>query len=161
MATSVATPTAKRASKGQSFRRRSFYDHSFSNQDLSNADFRGATLMKCNFDNCDLSYADFECANLDGTSFRQTRLYRTNFKDACLARTTMDPRDMMGATLTLHCDTMDQMKASPLWLAAFLQLVLVSDITEEQREKVRGAGEAIIGKERMAGLAKAFGARHL
>lgn len=149
------------AKKEQSFRRMSFYDHDFSNQDLSEADFRGATLLKCNFDNCDLGYADFEGANLDGSTFRNARLYHTNFKDCCLARVVMDPRDMLGATVTLHCDTMDSMKLSKFFIAAWLQILMVADIGTEQREKVRELGESFIGKERMAGLARAFGARHI
>lgn len=152
---------AKRRQKGQSFRNQSFYDHDFQGQDLTKADFRNATLHGCNFDNCDLSYADFTGADCTGSSFRQAKLYRTNLTNVCLAKTLMDPRDLFGTTITIHCNSVANMKMSPLWVAGWLQFLMAADIPADQKEKIREVAESIIGAERLKAVQRVFTGRDI
>lgn len=138
-----------------------FYDHDFSNKDLTHADFRGCVLVNCNFDSCDLSYATFEGANCYRSTFRQARLYHVNFKDAVLAETFIDPRDMFAASVTLSCDTFDRTKMGPVWIAAWLYLITLAEIPDKTKEKIDEALLELIGEERLKGLKRHFAERTL
>lgn len=135
--------------------------YNFQGKDLSHVDFRNATLHKCNFNNCDLSYADFSGADCDQSSFLQARLYRTNMSNCCLSRTLMDPRDFFGTTITVHCNATAGMKMGPLWTVAWLEFLLIADIPEDQKKKIKEVAESIIGVERLKGLHQAFTVREI
>jgi uncharacterized protein YjbI with pentapeptide repeats len=138
------------------FINRKFYDQDFSQRDLTHGDFRGCTLVSCNFDNSDLSYATFEGANCYRSTFRQSSLYHASFKDAVLAECTMDPRNAMGVTISLNCDTFDKVKIGSNWMAAWLYYPLVADIPEEVRTTLTDMVRNMLGEEKFNGLERHF-----
>lgn len=149
----TATPSdSVREGRKKVFTNQKFYGRSFADQDLSHADFRGATLCECDFSNSNLEYALFEGANCYRANFAQARLYHTNFKDAVLAQSRMDPRDAFGMTLSLTCDTFDRMELGERWLASWLYMATLALMPDELRKKVR----AIIGEPRMDALDRIF-----
>jgi pentapeptide repeat protein len=152
-------PTEK---EGKVYINRKFYDVDFSNKDLTHADFRGSTLVNCNFDSADLSYANFEGANCYHSSFRQARLYHTSFKDVVLAYTKMDPRDMFGMTLSVSCDTFDQIELGPIWLAAWLFLPTLGVLPAGIKEDIHKVLEKLLGsEERVKQMERTFANRQI
>jgi hypothetical protein len=138
------------------FINKKYYDHDFSNRDLTHADFRGCTLVNCHFDNSDLSYATFEGANCYGSTFRQSRMYHTSLKDAVMAECDVDPRDMFGLTLSVSCDTFDKIKLGKIWLASWLFLPLLADIPEATRGRLLEILNELIGEERVKSMERHF-----
>ena len=125
------------------------YNHDFSGQNLSHADFRCASLMGCNFNDADLSYANFEGANLRNATLVGKRCYRTNFKDAALAGSAFEPKDAFGATFTFACEAFDGMKPAKLWWYMWLMMLLRMHPPEVDMEL---DVIKIIGPDRYAGL---------
>lgn len=134
-----------------------FYDQDFSNQDLSRADFRRATLFNCKFDSSDLSYANFGEANLYMSSFVGSKLYHTDFKDAVLAGCVLDPRDMMGMTITMDCNTFDKLRLSTKGAYSLLFLMCTMDLDPAMKKKLAD----ILGAERIQSYEKVFKVRVL
>lgn len=124
--------TAVTNKRGKTFYNQKFYGKSFVGEDLSHSDFRSATLIRCDFSDADLSYANFEGANCREAIFKNTRLYRANFKDAALADSIFEPKDAFGITLTMHCESFDGVKASPLWYLCLIMLTLRMECPEPE-----------------------------
>lgn len=143
------------------FINRKFYDHDFSDRDLTHADFRGSTLVNCNFNNADLSYANFEGANCYKSSFLQARLYHTSFKDAVLAQTKLDPRDMFGMTISVSCDTFDNIELGSIWLAAWLFLPTLGVCPPGIKEEIQGVLKRMLGEERLKQMERTFANRQI
>lgn len=101
--------------RGRDLSRQKFYGRDFSGQDLSRLKMRQSLYQRCNFDDADMTEADCEGSEFFGSTFRNTRMYRTNLKDAKLGLTVFEPRDCFGLTVTLQCATFDKMKVSPMW----------------------------------------------
>jgi len=142
--------------KGKTFYNQKLYGANFIGQDLVHADFRSATLMNANFTDADLSYANFEGANCRGAIFDNCRLYRANFKDAALAGSVFRPKDAFGITLTMACETFDDVQSSGLWYLSMVMLALRMKSPEEGlEEKIISA----IGTERYMGLRHIFDRR--
>ncbi len=139
------------------FANQKMYDRNFKGQDLTHADFRGCTLVGCNFDNADLSYATLEGANCYKSTFRQTRLYHANLKDAVLAETIMDPRDLFGVSVSITCDTFDRMQLGERWIAAWLYMLTLCQMVDGFRQKI----VELIGPKRVEALDRAFKERQL
>lgn len=134
----------------------------FSSQNLTEANFSEAVLVSCNFDSSNLSYADFTRAKVYRCTFRQSKLYHTNFKDAHLAYSLFDPRDFFGMTVTLHCETFDKVKMpSKVYQAAWLFYLLIMDVPEELKEKIRVMIKELVGEERFKALHRHFQNRAL
>lgn len=135
-----------------------FFREDFSGLNLSNADFRHATVLECNFTGTDLSYANFENANCWGSNFQDSNLYRTNMKDAVLASTRMHPRDCFGMTITLTCDTVDKMDINErFWIYWLYMATMMKPPSEEYRIKLVG----VIGDEMYAKLQRLFKERQV
>ena len=145
----IVTPEVKK----KNYHSVKLYRADFSNQDLSHADFRCASLIGCDFSNSDLSYANFEAANCREAKFFATKLYRTNFKDAALADSIFEPKDAFGMTITLSCETVDGLKIGKLWWFVWVMLALRMKVPEEDLElKIINA----IGRDRYIGLRQLF-----
>lgn len=114
----------------------------FSGQSLVNCDFRGTTLSEANFKGADLSYANLEGANCWGADFTDAKLYHTNFRDAVLARSIMKPRDCFCVTLTLSCDSVENMQINEKFWYAWLMMALLmkapDDVAAEKLKEVIG-----------------------
>jgi uncharacterized protein YjbI with pentapeptide repeats len=158
---SASTKKPKETPNGKVLINRKFYDTDFSGQDLSHADFRGSTLVNCNFDNANLSYANFEGANCYASSFRQSRLYHTSFKDAVLAKTKLDPRDMFGMTISVSCDTFDEIELGEIWLAAWLFLPTLGQCPAGIKDEIRGVLKKMLGEERLKQMERTFANRQI
>lgn len=152
---------SQESKKSKVFVNGKFYDADFSNRDLTHADFRGCTLVNCKFDSSDLSYATFEGANCYRSTFLQSRLYHVNFKDAVLAETHLDPRDMFAATVSLTCDTFDRTKMGPVLISAWIYLLTLAEIPEKTKTKLDEAIVDLIGEERLKGLRRHFADRQI
>lgn len=157
-----ATQTEKpvpQSTEGLDFRNKSFYDADFSKRDLRKADFRGATLHNCNFDNSDLTYADFSGADCYKSTFRMTKLRCVNFANANLSACILDPRDLYGTTVTIHCGTFAGTRIGRMWVAAWLQFLLMADIDEEMKKKIKELAESQLGAERFKKMQEVFSCR--
>lgn len=139
----LGNTTVAEEEAGKHYANKKYYQRSFKDQDLSNADFRGAHLVECNFNGSDLSYANLTDANCMGSSFVDARMYRINLMRANLAKTTVDPLDLFGATVTLTCDTFEDMKLSPKYRAFWIYLASLFVAPEGEKMKLR----EIIGPE--------------
>lgn len=139
------------------------HDH----EDFSDRDFKGAKLNNsifhyCKFDRSTLEDANCEFVDFTGSTFQDTNLRCCNMKDAVLAGTLFHPRDCMGITLTLKCDTFRGVRISQLWWMGFLIFasMMVPDkypITEPLHDKLI----AMIGAERYVKLRALFQRREL
>ena len=118
---------------------------SFAGRDLSNADFRGAELIECDFTGCNLSCAKFTGANCWGANFTRARLYKANFAQAILTRANFNAADVRGITLTMSCDTFEDIQISKKWLNGLLFMVSLADIPEDVQKKIH----EIIGEEEL------------
>ena len=155
----TTAPPVERSAK-KSFYNQKFYRTSFAEQDLSYADFRCASLIECDFSKSNLSYANFEGANCREANFTGSILYRANFKDAALAGSLFEPKDAFGMTITLSCETVDQMKIGKIWWFVWLMLALRMQVPlpeEDMELKIINA----IGRERYIGLRQLFERRVL
>jgi hypothetical protein len=115
----------------------------FSKMDLANADFRNARLQEADFTESDLSRADFTDANLWGACFRKAKLYKAILKRANLAKCDFEGADLRDITITLNCDTFEDLKLPDKWLKCWLFFPLIMDIPEEMKKKLAD----IIGSE--------------
>jgi pentapeptide repeat protein len=143
----------KKDYRGQDLSRKKFYGADFSGQDLSSLRMRSSLFHKCNFDDADMTESDCDGSEFFLSTFRNTRMYRTNMKDAKLAQTVFEPKDCFGMTLTLQCKTFDKMKVSPMWWNIFLMfgsLMLVGSVKEN--ELVQNRLVQAIGPERYVKL---------
>lgn len=146
----------------QELSRQRFYKHDFSGQDLSKAKMKHSLFSECNFDNADMSEADCQGSEFFGSTFRDTKLYRTNFADAKLANTVFMPRDAFGITLTMNCKTFENMQVSQLWLLSFLMLgSMMLPETEPVKTDFRDGILAVIGAERYTKLRAMFARREM
>ena len=150
-----STVTATKG-RGKSFYNQKFFGSDFSGQDLNHSDFRCCTVVDCNFSNADLSYANFEGANCRGANFTGTRCYRTNFKDAALAGSIFEPKDVFGMTITMSCETVDGAKVSRMWWYIWLMMAMRMKAPDEEA-KIRLV--QAIEPERYAGLRRLFDTR--
>lgn len=124
----------------------------FSKRNLANGDFRGAKLMECNFDYADCTGTNFTDANCYGATFRGTKLYKANFTRTNLATAIMDGADMRGVTVTLQCDTFDNLQISSKWWKCWLFFALMMEGGSlEEKAKL----EEIIGTGMVARLREA------
>lgn len=158
MTAQAQNPVAN-STEGLDFRNKSFYDADFSKRDLRKADFRGATLHNCSFDNSDLSYADFSSADCYKSTFRMVKLRCVNFAHANLCSTVMDPRDLYGTTITIHCNSVQQVRMGRMWVAGWLQYLLMADIDEQTKAEIRAIAEKQVGAERFKVMQKIFCSR--
>jgi hypothetical protein len=71
-------------------------DHSIPKIDLTGANFRAATLKRCDFSGRDLSYADFTGADLYRANFSGAKLYATVFREADLTRANFTNAQLYG-----------------------------------------------------------------
>ena len=143
--------------------RQKFYGVDFSGKNLAKKKMRQSLFMSCKFDGADMTEADCEGSEFVGSTFRDTICYRTNFKDAKLAGTIFEPKDAFGMTITLQCQTFNNMKISALWFYAWL--IFGSLMTPL---KLPAGGEnlmdgiiAAIGAERYVKLRSMFAKRDL
>lgn len=146
----------------KNFANQKFYQRDFSNQDLSHANFMGATLAECKFNNCDLSYANMEATNCFRADFTGAKLYRTNFRDAVIAQAIMKPKDFFGCTITLVCEAFDGTQLNAVWWYSWLYLAMAMDGPvdgSEPKEKARERLVTALGAERYEALRRMFGAR--
>lgn len=112
---------------------------------LVHADFRGAQLAEADFTGANLRYADFTGANCWGANFTDTDLYRSNMKDCVLANSIMKPKDCFGVTITLSCDTVENMQINEkFWFAWLMMSLLMQPPNQEAADKLI----AVIGPER-------------
>ena len=142
---SLATTEVRNGTDGRFFANKKFHQEDFSGRDLSNADFRGAQLLECNFNDSNLTGANFTDANCWGSSFIKSKLYKANFTRACLAKCTMDGADCYGMTITLSCDSFEDLTLSDKWVSAWLYFVLMMNVPESLKMKLT----EIIGEERV------------
>lgn len=117
----------------------------FAGRDLANADFRGAELIECDFTGCNLSCAKFMGANCWGANFTHARLYKANFTQAILSRANFNAADVRGITVTLNCDTFENIQLPKKWMNALLFMVSLADIPVEVQDKLHH----IIGEEEL------------
>jgi hypothetical protein len=141
-----------------------FYNRDFSGLDLSRLKLRHSVFYNCNFNSSNLSETDCEGSEFFGSTFIDSVCYRTNFKDAKLAGTTFAPKDCMGMTVTMQCQTFDGMKVSPLWFLCWLLMATMM----VPGDGVFGKGSElvdklinVIGTERYLKLRGLFGKRNL
>jgi len=143
----------KEAPHGKIFQNQKFYRLSFKNRDLANAKFQGAALIGCDFSGADLSFANFEGANCWEANFTGAKLYATNFKDAILAKSIMHPKDCFRMTITLCCDTVEQMDIDEKWQTVWLFLSLKMKLpSDDLAQAVIG----VIGREKYMQLMHIF-----
>lgn len=147
------------STEGLDFRNKSFYDADFSKRDLRRADYRGATLHNCNFDNSDLAYADFSGADCYRSTFRMTKLRCVNFMNANLSQTVLDPRDFVGSTVTITCNTMAGARVGKMWVSGWLQYLLLANIDPMLKEKIRELAESQVGPEAFKKMQEIFPSR--
>jgi hypothetical protein len=135
-----------------------FYHTDFSGQDLSKCKLKQSLFFCCTFDGSNLSEADCEGSEFTGSSFRKTNCYRTNFKDCKMGQVIWEPKDCMGMTITLACNTFSEARISPLWwmaLLIFATMMKPVGTTEPLVDNLI----AMIGAERYAKLRALFGKR--
>lgn len=130
---------ANRPLRGMDFSKRNGKDK----EDLCNADFRNAKLIDAVFDDSDCTGADFTDANCNRASFRNCKLYKATFKRSNLAGCDFEGADLRGITITLSCDTFENLRLPSKWLAAWLFFPMIMDIPEDVKMKL----EAIIGPQ--------------
>ena len=128
---------------GKKFANRPLQHADFSEYELCNADFRNAKLQETVFDGSDLTCADFSDANCWGASFRGAKCYKATFKKAILTGCDFDEADIRGITITLGCDTFENVKLPKKWLMCWLFFPLLMDIPEDVKLKL----EDIIGPQ--------------
>lgn len=143
----------KKDFRGRDLSRQKFYSQDFSQQDLSGLKMRSSLFHHCNFDGADLTESDCEGSEFFLSTFRDSKMYRTNMKDAKLAQTVFEPRDCFGMTLTLQCKTFDKMKVSPMWWYIFLcfgSLMIAGSVKEN--DELQNRLVQAIGPERYVKL---------
>lgn len=128
---------------GKHFANKKLRGKNFSKRNLANADFRGAELIEAIFDDCDLTCAKFNGANCWGASFKRAKCYKANFTQTITTHADFDAADMRAVTLTLNCDTFENVKLSKKWLGGLLFLIAIADIPVETQKQIA----AIIGEE--------------
>jgi uncharacterized protein YjbI with pentapeptide repeats len=138
----------------KNFKGQKFYDHDFSNQDLRKADMRRATFIDCNFDNADMTYADCEGSNFYRSSFKNTKLYYASFKNASLAEIKFYPQNAFGLTISLDCNSFDNVEISAHYLAAWMYDISTMKVPEEIRQDIYAICRKLIGAEKFERLAK-------
>src|SRR5678816_3146824 len=113
------------------------YNRSFAGMNLAKKKLRQSLFFQCSFDDADLTDADCEGSEFVGSTFRRTICYRTNFKDAKLP-CIFEPKDCFGMTLTMQCQTFSGMKISPLWWWGWIYFAtLMHPITLPGQEDLR------------------------
>src|SRR5437879_4988740 len=148
----AATLTVRETQLRRSANRR-YYKEDFTGLNLSNSDFRHATILECDFTDVDLSYSNFENTNCWGSKFEGTNLYRVNMKDAVLASTIMHPKDCFGMTLTLTCDAVDKMDINEkFWMYWLYMATMFKPPSEDHRKKLIDA----IGEDSHKALQRLF-----
>jgi hypothetical protein len=110
---------------GRNLSHRKIYNHDFSGKDLKGYDMRGSMFCLCNFDDADMSEVDATSSEFAGSTFRRTKLYRTNMRNAVLANTVFEPSDAFGLTVTLTCQTFHGMHVSNVWWEAWMCFLLM------------------------------------
>lgn len=117
-----------------------YFKQDFSEVDWSSQDLRGREFHLCAFRRADLSYANAEGVNFYGSDFTGARLYHLNAKDAVMAKTIMAPRDALGMTVTLDCNTFDGMEFSRMgWALMGFLLSLAKAPEKKLQDAIRAA----------------------
>jgi len=140
--------------------RKRFYSVSFADQDLSGLKMTNSLYFRCDFDRANMSETDCTGSEFTGSSFRQTNCYRTNFTNAKLGNTIFEPKDLMGATFTMTCQTFDGARVSALWIFGmfmFIAMMKPTGTTEPIIENLK----AMIGAERYIKLRGLFQKRDI
>jgi Pentapeptide repeats (9 copies) len=135
------------------FANKKFFGHNFSGMDLTNADFRDTTLIECNFRDSDLSHAVFKGANCYGSDFTDTVMRWTTFERAVLAKTKFAPKQMFGITITLTCDSFDEMEISR---TALLYWMFIPTLMKAPEKEMADRVIAAIGEEAYKALSRVF-----
>ena len=130
----------------------------FSGLDLHGADFRQASVPYSNFKGANLRYANFESANLFACDFTDADCHRINLKDAQMADTIMEAKDLFGATVTLECRSFQGMRLSPGWYFGWaFYLLVMQPPSKEIEEKVI----SLLGVERYTVLREQYARRRM
>lgn len=122
-----------------------YYKGDFRGKDLSNADMRGAILIDADFTGADLKYANLNGTKCYGANFTDANIFRTSFQDATLAKSIMKPKSCYGITLTMVCDTVDEMKVNKnLWLS-WVYMALMMEPDDPECQEMQRALKTVLG----------------
>ena len=136
-----------------SLSRQKFFRKDFSGQDLSGQDLSHSDFICCKFDDADLSRANCSHSNFTGASLRNTKCTFTDFAHSCLA-CVFEPSDAYGITLTMHCNTFDQMRISKMWWYGFMFFATMMKV--EKDPKLHTALKQFIGDDYYEKLQRLF-----
>ena len=140
------------------FRGMNLPDANFEGMELRSADFRNARLPFANFRNANLKYANFESASLHGADFTGANCHRVNFKDADTSGTKMFASDLFGATVTLQCESFQNMELDEGWWWGWLfYALLMKAPSEEAKDRLIQA----MGPERYMVLRQQYARREI
>ncbi len=146
----------------QSLSRQRFEKQDFSGQDLEKADLSFSVFSQCNFDGANMNEANCEGVDFSGSSFRRTRMYRLNGRNAKFAGTIFEPIDCYGMTLTFDCLTFQGMHIGQLWYFALLTMIAsMWPAPVPVKEPLRDNLIALIGAQRYVKLKQMLQARQL
>jgi uncharacterized protein YjbI with pentapeptide repeats len=121
--------------RGENFSGKKFNGEDFSKRKLAYADFSQCSLIDCKFNDSDCKYANFTGANCYASDFTGTSLYRANMTNACLEKTIFKPRDVFGLTVTLKCETFQNMEVDEDWLECWLMLAAIMKLPKPRKQE--------------------------
>jgi len=146
----------------QSLTRQRFEKVDFSGQDLEKADLSFSVFHGCNFDGANMSESNCEGCDFTGSTFRRTKMYRLNGRNAKFAATIFEPIDCYGITLTFDCLTFQSVHIGQLWWYAILSMIAsMWPAPAPVKEPLRDNLIALIGAQRYVKLKQMLQARQL
>lgn len=146
----------------QSLTRQRFEKVDFSNQDLEKADLSFSVFTSCNFDGANLNEANCEGTDFTGSTFRRTKMYRLNGRNAKFAATVFEPIDCYQITLTFSCETFQGCHIGQLWFYAVLTMwASMWPALGPVKEPLRDNLIALIGAQRYVKLKQMLQARQM
>ncbi len=135
---------------------------SFKGIDLKKRVLRNSVFENCDFDDVDMSEADCTGSSFINCTFRNTLMYRTNFKDVGFGSSIFEPKDAYGITITMECKTFQNMQVSHWWFFAFLMFATqMRPVREIGKEDLRNTLISCIGAIRYNKLCALFSRRDI